>query len=559
MKNWIISITLFTMLQFSREGLAQSYADQYKKGKAELKAKNYSQAMLCFRTCMVYDKENPYELYAHYYYALAAYHRGWYKIAKETLFALRKKNKWNQKDEVNYLLAHIFLAENEYFEVFKTLNKIKDPGFAGRKEALKKTTVDKITDSQTLEMLLEDYKEAVVADALLKTLNQPEQVNKRNDLIKQYHLTPPQPQPAVENKSGIRVVAMLPFLTNSLSPSPAPKKNQQVLDLYTGMRMAADTLKKNKVDIQLVAYDTRRDSVEVNRLLALDELKSADLLVGPLFKEGLRSIEEFAAAEGVPLVVNPMSTDGSVLQQPQTILFQPSFETIARRSAEFLAAHAKVKYCVVYYDEMANDSLKANAFITRADELGIKTLFKRKLNKKTGSEILTDLLTKKDSLTFLIKRDSIGGVYVASDDPLIFMKAINAVEARREATWVIGEESWFSNNHDLISKFSATKTAFASPNLINISTPRFNNFQQSFLKAHGKMPNPASCIGFEFMYTVGNTLSRDRHYFQKQEAAQPVRGRLSEGYQLQPSRDNGLVPFGRFKNGIFERVQKWEQ
>lgn len=557
MKTWALCITLITALLSTQRGMTQNYADQYKKGKQELKVSNYLQAMNNFRSCMVYDKANPYELYASYYYAFAAYQSGWYKIARETLFKLRKSHpKWNQLDEVNYLLAKVFNAEKEYFEVFKTLRKISNHSFEPRIEALKKSTVEKIDDTQILEMLLEDNKEPVIANALINTLKQPDQINRRVELMNEYHLTPTQQLPPPD-EGPISVVAMLPFLTNTLTTSPSPKKNQQVLDLYTGMRMAVDSLNKKKIDIRLLAYDTRRDSTEINRLLALDELKSATLLVGPLFKEGLRAMQVFSNTYAIPLVANPMSADGDVLQQPNTILFQPSFETQAKRSAEFLAAHAKAKYCIVYYDEIAYDSLQANAFIAKADELGIKTLFKRKVNKKTGSKILSDLTDKKDSVNFLIKRDSIGGVYVASDDPLLFMKAVNAIEARRESSWVIGKESWFNDNNNLIPKFSTTKTAFASPNLINISTPRFRSFQNSFLKAHGKMPTLASYIGFEFMYTFGNLLQQDRHYFQKQDIHQSIQGWLSDGYLLQ-SRDNGLVPFGRFKDGEYVRIQNWE-
>jgi len=555
MKTGTLYAAVIIVLLFSQKGRAQNYAALFEKGKQELKAANYARAMLSFRSCMVYDKANPYELYANYYYALSAYRRGWHKISRETLFALGKSHpKWNQMDEVHFLTAKNFSAEKEYFEAFKTLKKISNPDFASRIEALKKSTVEKIEDAPTLEMLLEDYKDPTVADALVNILNQPSQLNRRAELVNEYRLKyAPPSAPAVSGP--IYAAALLPFLTKTLNKSPTPKKNQQILDLYIGMRMAADSLKQNKIDVRLLAYDTRRDSVEINRLLALDELKAVSLLVGPLFKEGLHAMQRFSNSRRIPLVPNPMSADGNVLRQPYTFLFQPSFETKAKRSAEFLAAHTKAKYCAVYYGEAGHDSLQARVFAAKARELGIKTIFKRKVNKRTSSRILSDLTGKIDSVNFIIKRDSIGGVYVASDDPLVFMQAVNAVEARREDIWVLGDESWFNENNNLISKFSTTKTAFASPNLINISAPKFRAFEHSFLKAHGKMPSLASYIGFEFMYTFGSILNQDRNFFQKQEVHQPTQGRLNDGYLMQPSRDNGLVPFGRFRNGEYERIQ----
>jgi hypothetical protein len=94
-------------------------------------------------------------------------------------------------------------------------------------------------------------------------------------------------------KETYRVALVMPFLAASLDPSPIKKRNQFVLDLYDGMKLALIHFLKWAFNLELLAYDNERNLNLTKKIVDFEELKSADLIVGPLFQE------ESAAVTGI--------------------------------------------------------------------------------------------------------------------------------------------------------------------------------------------------------------------------------------------------------------------
>ena len=149
-------------------------------------------------------------------------------------------------------------------------------------------------------------------------------------------------------KDTVRVALILPFLAATLEPSPVKKRNQIILELYQGMRLAADTLSKSGIQLTLMAYDNERNAISTRKLLNEQELLQADLLVGPFFQEEAKPILEFSMSNQINVVVNPLSNNSDyVNQNPYSFLFQPSHETIGRSSAEIASTMTRKRNCFV--------------------------------------------------------------------------------------------------------------------------------------------------------------------------------------------------------------------
>jgi len=143
------------------------------------------------------------------------------------------------------------------------------------------------------------------------------------------------------------------------------KRNQFVLDMYEGMKMAVDTLNAQGIHLDLYAYDTDRTAEGTRSLLDMEELKSSDLLVGPLFQEQSKLVLEFSEKNKINMI-NPITNNSEFLgKNPFALLYQPSQETLGIRSAEMVAARAKNKNCIVYFSESPRDSVKAFSFMKK--------------------------------------------------------------------------------------------------------------------------------------------------------------------------------------------------
>jgi tetratricopeptide (TPR) repeat protein len=558
---------------------AQDYERQYKNAKQLYDEKNYNLAMEAFKGLIVYDQENPYFQYASFFYALSAHYQGYPVIAKDMLVQIKKLYpQWEQIDEVNFWLAKIYFDQRDYFQALLVLKSIKSSSFRSDSEAMQRKYLAQIEDVETLKMVFEENPSNSIAGYFLaKSISrQPlyqQDVLLFESVVNQFGFNRTDfisaTKPLSVKKDRYRVALLFPFLVNSLYPTPTVKQNQFILDLYQGMRLAADTLSQQGVQIELLAYDIERSIDVLKKLLETDELKSADLIVGPLIgTEETKIVQDFSLTNQIAMI-NPVTNNSGYLgQNPFALLYQPSHETLGRRAAEVVATDVHNKNCIVFFGDSPKDSVMAFNFITRAKELNVNIVLAEEVRKETSPRIQTVLATPtefddyKNPIEFKIKRDSIGSVYVATEEVAIYSKVISSVQTRKDSTRIYGLESWASpdnssTNYDTFERLGVT---LASPNFASISNQAFIDFRKKYINRHGQLPSTYARIGYEFIEFIGKVLSENGTYFQEALSQKGfIPGSLGEGYNFQNARDNQYVPFLRLKEGIMTPINKSQQ
>ncbi len=562
---------------FAQASIAQDFKKQYKNAKDFFNEGKYNLAMASFQPLMTYDKNNPYPEYASFYYAQAAIRQNYLALAKDQLLSMKKLYpQWDQMNEVNFWLAKIYFDQGEYFQGMHILQLVKQEDFIESQEIakMKKFYLSQIADPEILRMMLEEYPQDIeVGKSLARAIGKQspalqdrallDSVINRFALPRDQYVTSAAAIPVFRDKYTVSV--LFPFLTSTLDPSPSKKQNQIMLDLYEGMRMANDTLRKQGININLLAYDTDRSQAALSKLLETEELKNTDLIVGPLFRDEATPVLQFSEKYQTNMI-NPAQNYSDFLgQNPYAFLYQPSLQTIGERSAELIAAKIKNKNCMVLYGDKPKDSVMAVNFSRKAKELGIKIIWEEEFHKETAARIINILATPTEfdefhnPKQFKLKLDSLGSIFVASDDPLIYTKVISSVETRGDSVVVVGSENWLDNNSVDLTKFERLHVVFAAPTY----TPSFNDsyvsFRKKFIKTRGAFPQEYinySKLGFDFMMFTGQALNKYGIYFQDgllKDGLFP--GWLSKGYRLSTNRDNLEVPFIYFRNGELTQME----
>jgi hypothetical protein len=567
----IVLITGFCF--YSALVLAQvDYSKQFSNGKQLFREGKYNLAMETLKPLLAYDQKNLFTEYASFYYALAAYSQGYRAVAKDQLNHIKTTYpKWEKLDEVNFWLAKIHMDNHDYFQGLKVLQNIPDKKFQSDIQALKEFTLKPVTDIETLKMMLEEYpKDEIVvrqlAKALSTSINDPANKALLENLIQAHHLKraefiPEAPKSFKKDKYSVSVV--MPFMVNTLEPTTSKKRNQIVLDFYEGMKLAADTLTYQKVNISLRAYDTERDNAKIKNLLNTEELKNTDLIVGPFFQEESKPIVEFSLANRVN-VINPFINNSDfILNNPYTFLFQPSWETIGTRSGEFLASHVTNKNCIVFSGPTKRDSLLTANFLKSANEKGLNIVSVNIIQKDAVKNILSILATPteydefKYPKEFTLKKDSIGGIFVASDDPLLYVKVVSGIETRGDKIVVVGYETWMENSTLDFEKYQTLPIVLAAPNFIANDDPELNAFIKKFIRVHGRVPSAHAKMGYELMMFAGVQLRENGVYFQEALNKQSlIPGNLYQGYNFQFSRTNQYVPFIHYEGNRMKVIDR---
>jgi hypothetical protein len=195
-------------------------------------------------------------------------------------------------------------------------------------------------------------------------------------------------------------------------------------------------------------------------------------------------------------------------------------------------------------------------FIKHALELGVNVVFAEEVRGETSASILTTLASAteydewKNPTQFKLKKDSIGSIFVASDNELIYSKVINSVETRRDSIVIVGQESWLNETSVDFSKFERTHVTLASPNYRPPARQAYLDFRRKYILKHGTLPVEHASIGYEFVMIFGNILAKyGANFTQTMPSETFTPGSLTSGYQWQDNHDNGRVPFITFNQG----------
>ena len=165
---------LYLLLVFASltQATAQDFRKQFRQAKDLYESKQYSAAMAAFKPLTVYDQTNPFPEYASYYYALSSQQLGYGSVAKDMFLQIKKLYPtWDQMQEVDYWLCKLYFDQGDIFQALKVASAITDSNLQKGLTDLKRFYLDKVNDSETLKMVLEDYPEEREAGrALLKVL-----------------------------------------------------------------------------------------------------------------------------------------------------------------------------------------------------------------------------------------------------------------------------------------------------------------------------------------------------------------------------------------------------
>lgn len=578
-KVFVLTVIVNCQLLIVNYTIAQttSYDQQYAISKKLYADGKYNLAMESFKKLIPYDANNPYREYASFYYAVSAYHQNFKAVAKDMFGQIKALYPtWDKMDEVNIWLAKIHFDNKEYFQGLKLLSELKNEKNKKETDDLRKLAVHDIHDIETLKRLLEEYpKDAVIGERLAREISR-KQTGKEDQqllesLISKFDLKKSDyivETPETIHKDVYTVSVLFPFIVSTLDGTPTRKRNQFVLDLYEGMQLALDTLSKQGIKISLRAYDTERNPDRIKSLLMMRELKSSDMIVGPLYSEENTMIQEYSSVNQINLF-NPISSNYDLVRDNfYGFLFQPSYESLGSQSAEYLASAKRNKKCIVFYGESKKDSTMAANFVSKAKEQGMRVLRAERVTKETSRKIIEILATPteldefKYPKQFTLPKDSLGSVFVASDDPLIYTKVISCVETRKDSVTIVGSENWLDQTAVDYTKYESLKIVLHAPNFSADSNPAYQAFQRKFVREHGRNSSAATYsnyakIGYDFMLFAANTLKKYGVYFQDAiQKDKQVPGYLMGGYDFTQSRTNQYVPFIQFKDGKLTEIKR---
>ena len=451
-----------------------------------------------------------------------------------------------------FLQGQVSFEQDDFDTALKTLTLLPPDKLVAEREAMKATYLPRIKDRNTWLRALRRYPDdATLARAYADHLitggaytdaDRPQ----LDELITKFSLDRARytPRPVSVRKTSYNIGVLLPFELSDPSWQTV-RKNQFVTDLYAGLRLAQDSLQRAGHPVQLFAYDTGADTLTLKQTLALPELASMDMLIGPIYKSGAKLLSRYAREHQI-VCVNPLSQDGDlVLDNPWHYLFAPSAATQGRLAAQFSAnAFGIGKPAILLNEDGYDDASFAASYKAAYEELGGKFSVIRHFNPEAEAEI---------SAAFAgLDLAGASHIMVASDNRRtgpIALAAMRTMAPGSSRPPMVCPSAWLENARVDLGQLSGN-VYFIQSKYFDETAPGFRRFRQLYLQSQHLPPSMYANQGFELLLYFGNVLFQYGPAFQVGLAGAPQQpGAIFEGQSYSGgAHDNQVVPIVKLNN-----------
>lgn len=253
-----------------------------------------------------------------------------------------------------------------------------------------------------------------------------------------------------------------------------PESEQLALDIYDGLKQAADSLKTDNFSIDFKLYDSGDiDSLVIVKLIKTEEFKNLDLIIGPLYNSPFKIVAAEAKKYQIPCV-SPLTQQNKVLfDNVFTSKLIPSNNTLLQGLADYCA------------DSLSKEN------IVLVNNGNVKDLQNIKVFKNYYNQKVKDTLTEVKGVTgakAVYKADKVNYYILLTESEAFisdFLTQLNIFSDKKENLRIIGLRKWLNyDNLDLeyFNKFSFT---CAAPYFVEEEKPCVQKLNTAYIQKNG--------------------------------------------------------------------------
>ncbi|GAA4335243.1 hypothetical protein GCM10023149_43130 [Mucilaginibacter gynuensis] len=337
-----------------------------------------------------------------------------------------------------------------------------------------------------------------VPDTATKTTQKPEKENKDKDKEKA------KPENKVSDRFST-IALILPFGLDHLNPgaiytAAGLKKASLALDYYRGFKLALDSLTEQGANYKLQVFDSKDEPATSHSLALNPQIRSSDLIVGPVFPDGIKSFITVPNPAN-KLVLSPLSPASPLtFKNPNLVTIIPPLEYHALRAAEFVTSKNKTKKVFILTSGYSDERDYIRYF-----KKGLDSLSKKKIKIIPLTVVRGDLkpilaqLTKFDQNFFLIPSTKQAFIQVT-------LHSLDTLSRRFPVT-VVGHPNWEKYAYlkaDLLQKLN---THITSADRVNYKAATTITFVRAYRKTYHSEPSDYAIKAFDEGLYFGQLLA----------------------------------------------------
>ena len=188
----------------------------------------------------------------------------------------------------------------------------------------------------------------------------------------------------MKDPTPVTVAIIMPF---GLSQEKKGRESLTMIDFYEGILLAISELKRDGLICKVIAYDEE----QIDSVLALPQLKTANLIIGAKEQANINKLKRFSEQHNISLVV-PLSSAANLVNET-TNVYQVNNKVdrniYARTFGSFINIHNDANYIFVNIEEQTD---KADYIVAMKDKLNSENMDYHNIQFATINDTIMSLL-----------------------------------------------------------------------------------------------------------------------------------------------------------------------
>lgn len=308
-----------------------------------------------------------------------------------------------------------------------------------------------------------------------------------------------------EKFTTARIALLIPFKLNQSDLSRATKSQlEQVdmaLDFYQGFIKGIDSAAVSGLNFDLRVLDTRDDGQYLTNLLEKNELINNNLIVGPVFPEGIKKMTPFSIRHDMPVVSPLAASRPNEFNNPKLISVIPHIGIHSRKIAEHIGSryNSSNGIVVIINTKKPEDEDFAS---------GIRETLKEKYPSLPVQEYSSVNIFE----TKMVKGKKYAVVICSADQPFVNagidkLAKIAKLRAAEYEFQLFGHPAWIKQNYN-IEQLQSLHAVISTSYLVDYKDARVIAFIKNYRAVYNSEPGEYAFKGFDAGYYFGKLIAK---------------------------------------------------
>lgn len=298
----------------------------------------------------------------------------------------------------------------------------------------------------------------------------------------------------ISSRNYLNISLLLPLTDENGMPA---KDKDNFVQFYQGMLVGLEDLKNQGVNANLTVFDTSRSLGTTDDIINSERFRQTDLVIGPVYEEGLLPVIAFAENKGIP-VVSPLQQLNNV-SSPVLYQMAPSASHKYDKIKTLLAQPGlNIIYITTSVPDTDMDANLRPVLPLHTKELqytgsGFTAALERNLDKRNDNNIIIVSCTNMQIVN------------------QILYSSLSAQSQTNSKLNVVGNAGWArfpagSVDHELYFKL---RLSFVTNYYADHNDQRVSYFNKRYMENFSALPSPFSYRGYDAVKLFAGALMTD--------------------------------------------------